>query len=94
MHNGYPLAPENLKLVKICWEDIAAILQINKYRIKIENVNKLVPNWGNKSKYVFHYRNLPLYLSLGMTLVSIHKALKFKQSDWLKKYIDFNTNKS
>ena len=91
-HNDYPLAPEKLEisddmLSKYC-SDIA-----KKYEIKVGGVNKLVPNSGNKSKFVLHYRNLQLYLSLGMKLAKILRVLKFRQSDWMKTYIDFNTEK-
>ena len=65
----------------------------DKYQIKVCDVKKLIPNLGNKTKYVLHYRNLQLYLSLGMKLIKILRTLKFKQSDWVKKYIDFITKK-
>ena len=60
----------------------------NKYGIKIGGVNKLFPNLDNKFKCFLHYKNLQFYLSLGIIIVKIHRILRFKQSDLLKKYID------
>ena len=48
---------------------------------------------SSKTSYMLHYRNLQLYLSLGMKLRKTDKVLKFEQPDWMKKYIDFNTEK-
>ena len=76
----------------ICFRNIVKKIA-DKYEIKIGDVKNVISNLGNKTNYVVHHRNLKLYLSLGMKLIKIHIVLKFKQTDWIKKYIDFNTEK-
>ena len=63
------------------------------YNIPNGNVKKLVPNISDKEKYVLRYENLELYLRLGFKLKKMHCALEFNQSQWLKPYIEFNTQK-
>ena len=50
----------------------------DKYGINVGDVKKIVPNLGDKIKYIVHYRNLQLYLSLGVKLTKIYQLLKFK----------------
>ena len=52
--------------------------------MKIGRVEKLIPNLYNIEKYVLHYRDLQLYLKLGMKLTKIHRALEFSQSNCWK----------
>ena len=52
---------------------------------------KFTANLRDKDKYVVHYRNLKLYLQLGLVVTKVHRVLTFRQSAWLKTYIDFNT---
>ena len=92
LHNDYRLAPEKLQISQNMLSNYCSNIA-NEYGIKVDGVNKLVPNLGIKSKYAVHYKNLQLYLSLGMKLTKVYRILKFKQSDSLKKYIDFNTDK-
>ena len=55
--------------------------------------SKLMCDVTNKSKYMIHYRMFKFYLDQGMKVTKIHTIYKFKQSPWLGKYIDHNTQK-
>ena len=57
-----------------------------------KGVKKLIPNLRNKNNYVVHYKTLMQYLSLGMELKKIHRGIKFIEDDFLKPYINMNTN--
>ena len=62
-------------------------------RVKCNNrIEKLIPNLRDKTKYVIHYRNLIQCLKAGMKLKKVHRGIKFEESEWLKPYIEKNTN--
>ena len=40
-------------------------------RLKVDGVEKLIPNLGDKENYVVHYKNLKQYESLGLKIKKI-----------------------
>ena len=92
IHNDYPLAPEKINIPKE-WLSDYCLKIANAHNITTGTVKKLVPNLMSKNNYVIHYRNLQQCLNLGIKLKKIHKMLKNKKKNWMKPYIDFNTQK-
>ena len=60
-------------------------------KMKVGGVEKLIPNLYDKEKYVIHIRALKQALDHGLILEKIHRCIRFRQSPWMKEYIDFNT---
>ena len=62
-------------------------------RVECKNrVEKLIPNLRDKTKYGIHYKNLIQCLKAGLKLKKIHRGIKFIESEWMKPYIEMNTN--
>ena len=88
---NFPFCPENKIIHKDKYND-------NEYMKKIKpkkyaKSKKLICDWTDKKNYLIHYRMLKLYVRHGMVVDKIHEIVSFKQSNWLEKYINFNTQK-
>ena len=55
------------------------------------SVKKLVCNLFNKKKYVIHVNSLKQALNHGLKLKKIPRIIEYNKTEWLKTYIDMNT---
>ena len=53
-------------------------------KMKVNGVEKLIPNLYYKRKYIIHIRALKQALDHRLILEKIHRCIKFKQSPWMK----------
>ena len=90
-HNQYPLAPENIIIDNSMLSEHQKILA-DEYKIKQSKITKLTPNLLDKKNYITHISTLKFYKQQGLIIKKINRAIKFTQSDFLKKYIDYNTS--
>ena len=59
--------------------------------MKINNCTKLFCNVQDKENYSIHILALKQALNHGLKLTMVHRVIEFRQEDWLKPYIDMNT---
>ena len=53
----------------------------------------MICDWSDKKNYFVLYRILKFYIRHGMIVEKVHSVIFFKQSNWLEKYINFNSQK-
>ena len=87
-HQDLPLAPEKLFIKNEWLSDYSA--QFKEKRAQ-NCPPKLVETLFDKEKYVCHVNNLQFYVKNGLKIKKIYRALQFRQTQWLKPYIEKNT---
>ena len=66
---------------------------MQKYNIPFTSQERLTQTCLPKTRYVTHIRNLSFYMKRGLIVTAIHKGVIFKQSAWMREYIELNTAK-
>ena len=91
VHHDYPLAPVKWK---VSYEDLSphAKKMCDCHQLKHTlNKEKFLTTFEMRRHYVLHYRNLKLYLSLGLVMSEVHRALVFRQAPVMRDYVQFNS---
>ena len=92
-HSDYPLAPLKKSIPYGMLSPVARMI-CDKHKLKrTTNVEKLLATAEDKEFYILHYRNLQLYVSLGLRVKKIHAGIIFKQGPIMKSYVNFNSEK-
>ena len=93
-HTDFPLAPVKRKILnsELSPYQTKTLEFLKDYGYKRTAIEKLMLTLDNKIKYTLHFKNLKLYLELGLILKKIHRGIKFNQLDFLKPYIKLNTD--
>ena len=95
-HASMPLGPEKKE---IAFTDLSPYAQESLVHLQGEkraekySAEKLCSTLEDKKCYVVHYRNLQTYLTLGLRLKKIHRAIKFDQDARIAKFIRLCTEK-
>ena len=93
-HEGFPLAPTKERIYyKSLGESQQELLEKMGETRTFSQSKKLIKSLSDKKNYTVHYITLKLYVSLGMEVKKEHPVLKFKQTKWLKPYVEPNTAK-
>ena len=71
--------------------DLHSDLPFLPERMEINKCKKLICNLSNKKKYVIHVNSLKQALNHGLKSKKIHRVIEFNQKEWLKTYINMNT---
>ena len=86
---NFPLCPSQIEAKSELFSNYMNFVKQPKYKA----TQKLVCDLANKQKYMMHYRMFKFYIYQGLKVTKFHTIYKFKQSPWLAKYIDRNTQK-
>ena len=85
----FPFIPENKIVNPDGFSD--SMKEIKPYTYKQNK--KLLCDCSDYKNYLVQYREIKFYVKNGMGVDKVQEIISYKQSQWLEKYISFNTQK-